>query len=136
MTQTQLYRCWGGMFILCAGLGFIPQPDGGVKGLLILAALVFFVPGAVLLYRAQKANDAKTLRQIRNIAALSLGVTFLVLIINFLSVQLSDAAGQVLYWLLIIVSTPMICAQYWVMGLFLWACLLTASISALRKLKN
>ena len=34
---------------------------------------------------------------------------------------------NLLHILLIIVSTPMVCGQYWVLGLFGWACLLFAT---------
>lgn len=121
------------MFILCAGLGFIPSPEGGGKAFLVLAALAFFVPGGILLYRGKRTGDAPVLRRLRNLSALSLGATLALLVVNFLSVRLSETAGQVVFWILTVVSTPMVCGQFWVMSLFLWACLLIGSISYLKK---
>ena len=36
----------------------------------------------------------------------------------------NEAAVNVTYEVLAIVSAPMLCSQYWVVSLFLWACLL------------
>lgn len=130
------YGVWAGMFILCAGLGFIPAPTGAGKSLMILLALAFFVPGAVLLYRADRAGSRKGLCRVRNLSAVSLAVTVGMILVNFLSVGASEAAGVVLHVLLGIVSAPMFCAQYWVLSLFCWACLLLTSISCLRKQKK
>ena len=42
MKNKHLFWIWGGLFILCALLGFIPQPEGFLKGLLILVSIAFF----------------------------------------------------------------------------------------------
>ena len=59
--------------------------------------------------------------------------TMVTLVVNFLSYEASAAAGTVLYWLLILVSTPMICSQVWVVGLFGWALLLFTCLKYLKK---
>ena len=41
-----------------------------------------------------------------------------------------------LYYLLVVVSTPMICGRYWVYSLLLWAILLWCCIAALRRKKR
>ena len=65
------------------------------------------------------------------------GVPTLVLIIgNFFSVLGSARLGSILHTLLIIVSSPMICSQYWALSLFLWACLMISSIGILKQKKN
>ena len=64
------------------------------------------------------------MRTIRNLSVASLALTLVLLVVNFLSVGASKAAGDVLYVLLIILSAPMVCGQVWVLSLFLWACLL------------
>ena len=127
MNKNLLYALWGGLFILCAGLGFIPEPEGSVKALLTLAALVFFLPPACLLYRAQKTQDVFLSRLIRNLSALSLGLTLLLLILNFLTAFRSEVLGRILHHILTIVSCPMVCSGHWAMSLFLWACLLIAA---------
>ena len=52
MNKKLLYMLWAGLFVLCAGLGFIPEPEGPFKIALSIISLVFFVPPAWLLYRA------------------------------------------------------------------------------------
>lgn len=123
---------WAGLFIVCAGLGFIPEPEGTVKILLTVLSLLFFLPPALLLYNAGRNRDKDTALLIRNLSLLSLGLTVLLLILNFLAVFSSDILGEILHYVLIIVSSPMICCGHWAMSLFLWACLLTDSLRQLK----
>ena len=133
MNQKLYFALWGGMFVLCAGLGFIPEPTGFLKVLLVLLGIGFFVPGFLLLNLAEKNGDRHTLALIRNLATASLGLTVVLLIANFLSVLGSELLGNILYYVLVIVSTPMVCGQYWGISLFLWAYLMIACMKALRK---
>lgn len=133
MTEKKLYMLWGVLFILCAALGFIPEPEGLLKALLVLVSILFFVPGGWLLYLAVKSRNAESFLHIRLISMVSLGGTLVLLVLNFLSAAATEAAGSFLYGLLVVVSSPMVCSQYWVVSLFLWACLLTASISFAKK---
>ena len=129
MSNKTLYYIWGGLFIFCGLLGFIPQPEGIVKVLMVLSSLVFFVPGGMLLYLNHKNGNFGTIRVVRNLSAISLGVTLFLLVLNFLSGKASDAMGEFLYGLLTMLSAPMVCSQYWLLSLFLWACLLMTAIS-------
>ena len=124
MNKKLLYTLWGGLFILCAGLGFIPEPEGTLQFILTAASVLFFLPPAMLLHRADAA-DAKL---IRNLSSLSLGLTLVLLVLNFLTALRSEFLGQVLHYTLVIVSSPMICSGHWALSLFLWACLLMASL--------
>lgn len=133
MKNNTLYAIWGGLYILCAGLGFIPSPGGALRVVMILLSLVFFLPGAVLLYRSGKNKDKKTARRIRGLSLISLGLTLVALVLNFLSAGMSEGMGDLLYGLLIIISSPMVCSQYWFMSMFFWACLLMVSLSQLQK---
>ena len=133
MTKNTLFALWGGLFALCAGLGFVPEPEGALRFVLTCAALAFFLPPAALLYRAGKARDVHTLKLIRNLSALSLGLTLVLLIGNFLTVFRSEALGTMVHCVLVIVSSPMICSGHWAMSLFLWACLLMVSLSRLKE---
>ena len=133
MTKKKLYIAWAAMFVLCAALGFIPAPKGAAYWSMFLFSLIFFVPPTILLYKAGKGRDKKELQRIRLISLISLGLTLLVLALNFLSVDATEAAGIAVYYILIIVSSPMVCGQVWVVSLFLWGCLLTASWQELRK---
>ena len=91
-------------------------------------SLLFFLPPALLLWQAGQAGDLHTLRLIRNLSALSLALTLALLIGNFLVAFSSETLGQILHYVLIIVSCPMICSGHWALSLFLWACLLVASL--------
>ncbi|MBQ3193049.1 MAG: hypothetical protein IJO21_06330 [Oscillospiraceae bacterium] len=128
MNRKVCFTLWGCLFILCAGLGFIPEPEGFVKKLMTLLSLIFFLPPALLLYRAGQCGDSATAALIRNLSALSLGLTVSLLVANFLTVPASDALGNILHYVLIIVSSPMFCSGYWALSLFFWACLLVASL--------
>ena len=123
MNHKRLYFVWGGLFILCGLLGFIPEPAGLGKWLLVALSVGFFVPGWVLLYRGKR-------KLIRNLSLLSLLVTLLLLVLNFMSGRASEAAGDFLYGLLVFLSAPMVCSQYWIISLFLWACLLMSGLKS------
>ena len=129
MSNKTLYYIWGGMFILCGLLGFIPEPEGLVKALMVLSSIVFFVPGGMLLYVGKQEGDLRTIGIVRNLSAISLGVTLFLLVLNFLSGNASAAMGDFLYGLLVMLAAPMVCSQYWFLSLFLWACLLMTAIS-------
>ena len=49
MNKNTLFVMWGGLFVLCAGLGFVPQPEGWVRPALTALSLVFFLPPFFLL---------------------------------------------------------------------------------------
>ena len=128
MNKKLLYALWGCLFILCAGLGFIPEPEGSAQVLLTTLSLLFFLPPAVLLHR----GDRNTVLLIRNLSALSLGLSLVLLILNLLTALSSEFLGRVLHYTLVIVSSPMICSGHWAMSLFFWACLLTGSLKLLK----
>lgn len=132
MNQKYLFALWGGLFALCAALGFIPEPDGALKILMMLLSLAFFVPGALLLRHSHRTGDRLTPLLVRNLSAASLILTAILIIANFLSVLASTFWGNVLYSILVIVSSPMICSGYWALSLFLWASLM---ITAARQAK-
>jgi len=136
MKNKTLYLLWACMFILCGLLGFIHPSSQAAEWLLMVPAVLFFVPGWMLLYRGVRDRAAGTVEAVRNLSLISLGTTLLLLVLNFLSGNAPEAAGVFLHGLLVVLSVPMFCAQYWVFSLFLWACLLTTSVSALRKLKK
>ena len=136
MKTKTLYALWGGMFALCAGLGFVPEPAGFLKFLLTVLALAFFIPPALLLHRAAKTRDRHIAALVRNLSAAWLAVTTVLLAANFLSLMGTTGLGDMLYVLLVIASAPMICGQSWVLILFGWACLLFTGGHILKMLKN
>lgn len=127
MKNRFLYALWGALFILCAALGFIPEPAGAGKLLLTVLSIAFFVPPAALVWQGRKQADASTIAVVRNLSIVSLTLTAALLIANFLTVFRSDLLGNLLHGVLVVVSSPMICSGHWALSLFLWACLLFAS---------
>lgn len=127
MKNKSLLAIWGIFYIICAGLGFIPEPEGAVRIFLTAISVLFFVPPAILLFDAFSAGDEKTIRLIRLLSALSLALTLVLLTANFLAALGASWLGTLLHILLVIGSAPMLCSNYWVLSLFLWAVLLVAS---------
>ena len=136
MKKDTCFVLWGGLFIACAGLGFVPAPQGGLKWLLVALAVAFFVPPVLMAREAVRKKDFLTLRLIRNLSIASLVLTVVVLIGNFMTVAASEAVGNAMYIVLVVVSTPMVCGQYWLLSLFLWAFLMTYCVSRLMRKKR
>lgn len=128
MKEKIAYALWACLYILCVGLGFVSDPQGVGKVLLVLTALIFFLPGAWLLWEGLRQKNRKMLLRLRLVALSSLALTVIFIVANFLSVNASETTGKVLYEILALVSAPMLCGQYWFMSLFLWACLLMGSL--------
>lgn len=129
MNNVILYALWGGLYLLCAALGLFAVPPA----VGILFCLLFFVPPAILLYQAR---DAKCVRLVRNLAVGWLAVTVVLLILNILSVMMTALTGTVLYYMLVVLTAPMVCGQYWLIALFCWACLLVVSLQRLKNMKK
>ena len=127
MKKWPLYVAWALLFAMCAVLGFIPSPTGVTYWVCLLFALLFFVPPAILIGKAAQDDDVRELKRIRLISLIWLALTLVTLALNFLSVSFTAAEGLLVYRILIVVSTPMICGQIWIIGIFLWGCLLSAS---------
>lgn len=129
MSNTLLYTLWGILYILTAGLGFIPEAEGFLAGLLIVLSLIFFVPGFMLLYRGEK-------KTVRILSFISLGSTVVCLLLNVWSVGMTRDMGEFLYILLGLVSAPMFCGRIWLIGLFGWASLLMGTVMKLPTLEE
>ena len=133
MSNTALYALWGALYVLCAGLGFVVVPAPWLELLMRLLALALFVPPLVLNHRAAKAGNRRTLMLVRNLSGLWLILTSLLLVGNFLSVLASETVGNILYYLLTIVGSPLIAGHSWAMIIFLWAYVLFDSLAKLKK---
>lgn len=128
-----LWIIWAVVYAVCTVCAFFPIAPGALSGLFVLLSLGFFVPPAILIYKAVQNKWPKILRIIRNLSLISLGLTLVMILLNFASIQASREWGLVLNWILILVSTPMVCSQVWVIGLFGWAVLLMTSLKYLKK---
>ena len=129
MSNKHLYGIWGILYILCAVMGFIPEPEESYSGFMTFLSVLFFVPGFALLYRGEK-------KTVRILSIVSLSATALCIILNVFSVGMSTDMGDFLYSLLALVSVPMYCSRFWLVSLFLWACLLMGSIMKLPGLEQ
>lgn len=127
MKKSTLLALWGACYILCAGLGFLEEPQGATRAALFFSSIAFFVPPAMLLYRGKKRDDTDSVKLVRRLSALSLAATVVLLIASIVTAVGSDELGSVMHILLGLVSVPMFCSNFWVVSLFLWAVLLLAS---------
>ena len=57
MTKKSLFILWAVMYALCAGLGFVPEPEAAAKVCCILLSLLFFAPPAAIVYLGWKEQD-------------------------------------------------------------------------------
>lgn len=132
MKKAYVYAAWGFLYILCVILGFAENPVGLGKVVLIALGILFFLPPTVLLVQSRKENSRKTLLALRLISVMILSLSLILLILNFLSVYWSAETGNVLYVMLVMFTAPMECIQFRALGLFLWACLLFATMQKTR----
>lgn len=123
MNQKNLYAIWGVSYVLCCALGFLP-----LKSVVLnVISVLFFLPGVLLLIDAYKQQSKKALLCLRLVCLGSLVLTLTLLAASFASAQNSIAVGNVLHYILGIVSVPMYCSSIWALPMFLWACLFVAS---------
>lgn len=132
MNKKLFFTLWGVLFAICAGLGFVPQPEGALKVLMALLSFGFFGLGGWILWQVGQQKDFAAISLIRSLSLASLVTTLVMLIANFLSVFASPMLGNVLHYMLIVVSSPMLCAPGWAVSLFLWACLMVVSHKMLK----
>ena len=133
MSNTVLYAIWGGLYALCAGLGFITEPKNSTQILMTFFSLALFAPPFLLNYRSAEKKDRRTLTLVRNLSFYWLVLASVLLVGNFLTVFASEALGNVMHMLLIIVASPMIASGSWALGIFLWACVFFDARAKLKK---
>ena len=136
MKKNGLFALWGVLYAVCCGLGFVTQPGAALKALMIVLGLVFYAPPMALLRRAKVSRDLSTVVLVRNLAAISLLLTLVLLVANVLSLLGGAALGDVLNAILAIVSVPMFCGQIWVLTLFCWAFLMIAANKLVKQMKK
>lgn len=134
MKEKILYLIWGCLYILCVGLGTVQEAQGLMKLSLTVIGVIFFVPGGILLYDALSSGNRKGVLRIRWISIASLTLTMAGLA-GFLASGASGSEGTVnlAYEILMLVSSPMACSQFWLLSIFLWGCLLSATFLGKKK---
>ena len=115
------------MAILCIGLGTLEIQSLALQISLAAIGIVFFVPPAILMYDALESRDKKEVLRLRLISIASLVLTVVSLIAFVLTAAVGAEIADLLYDLLNILSCPMLCCQQWLISLFLWGCLLSAT---------
>ena len=133
MKEKFLYCLWAVMYIICVGLGTAEERGPFFVVLLGILALVFFVPGFLLVYMGVSADNKKILRKVRIVCIVSLLLTLGMMIVHILCFQTNDAVGATMNDLLNLVSAPMYCCFWRGTSLFLWCCLLISSFPRLWK---
>ena len=134
MKKTILLFIWGWLYLICAALGHATDVTAAQQTAMTILSVLFFLPGFLLLLDGWKKKKKGTCNLVFYISLGSLALTLVMLLLNVLSVTGSETLGNVMYELLIWLSSPMICCGYWFLSLFLWASLLFASISCKKKL--
>ncbi len=134
MKKRILYIAWLFLYLLCAALGHSVNPTAVRQTVMTCLSVIFFVPGFWLLIDSWLRRDKKGIRRLIFICLTSLSVTLVMLLANLLSVTGSETLGNVLFVMLIWLSSPMVCSGYWFLSLFLWAILLFSSITCKKKL--
>ena len=129
MSNTVLYALWGGLYALCAGLGFVTEPGPALRLLIILLSVALFIPPFLL----NRKGNRRTRELVRNLAAAWLVATAILLPCNILSVLASETLGNFLHGLLTILSSPLVCCDSWALAIFLWACVFFDARSKLKK---
>ena len=136
MKKIFVYISWAVAYLLSVIFGLFITPGNVGKLLLAIFSVLFFLPPFYLTALARKEKNRKALMSLRLISICVLVISLILLVLNFLSVYFSANAGLVLYILLVVFSAPMVCGQYWVLSLFLWACLLMFSLLRLNPEEN
>ena len=134
LSYKTLYIAWAAMFVLTAALGFaFPSAMGALLAVLRLIAVLFFLPPAVILVRAKRAEERFHVLLLRWLALASIVLTAVLLVLNLLSTPWPLAIGNALYAALVVISAPMACANHYALSLFLWGTLLTGTFYKVKK---
>ena len=133
MSNTVLYALWGGLYAICAALGFVVTPGPALRLLMIVLSVAMFVPPFVLNYRGAKGSNRRMLELVRNLSFYWLVLTSLLLILSFMTVFAAQWVGNLLHSLLVIVGSPLVCSDNWALTIFLWSCVFFDARSKLKK---
>ncbi len=136
MRQKLIYLLWLFLYIICVGLGTIQAHIPVLNIFQGVFAVLFYVPPVLLTLEGLKKGQRKYLLQIRGISIASLVLTLVFMIANIASVYATEAVGNTLNQLYILVSAPMHCLPYGFISIFLWASLLMFTFPSIWKEKH
>lgn len=129
MSYKSLYRAWAALFAATAALGFIPEPKGALDVCMKILAVLFFVPGFLIVHKAKKEGSIRQRRIVRNLCLYAIGAAVILLPLNLMSAGWSETAGLALHAMLTVACSPMVCGGGYLLGPFLWGCLLMNSMT-------
>ncbi len=124
MKTKHYWLCWLYLYILCAVLSFLPEPEGFWWWLMLVIGLLFFAPGIALVYQADVRDRLQVVNTVKKVSIIALAVDVFLICINIASTLLPDAWGLVLQWMLNIFASPMGCGQNPALTMFGWAFIL------------
>ena len=132
--KSVVYALWAAWYLICLFFCLGAEPVGLAKVSFVVIGLSAYAPPFYLLYLSKK--DAKTIKIVQIISIASLAAFAVLFVLGVLSVNWSAEIGRVLDLLFKIFCAPVVCGQFWVVGLFLWASLWRACVLMLRKLNR
>lgn len=133
MKTKQYWLWWLYLYIFCAVLSFLPEPNGFFKWVFLLLGLVFFVPGIVLVHQADIRDRLQVVKLVKKVSIIALIVDVFMICINIASTLLPDVWGTVLQWMLYVLASPMGCGQSPALTMFGWAFIMSYCIYVEKK---
>lgn len=126
MKYNTLYRIWIGLFVLTAVLGLLfPGVENALgRFFLGLISVAFFLPPCLILLKAKAAEERHHVMLIRYLAIGSLTLTLVLFCAGIWSVRLGESVGNLIHILMSLICAPLVCSNYYVLPMFLWAMLL------------
>ena len=124
-----LYALWIVMFAVTAWLGFVPAGDETTANVYRILTGLFFLPPWMIMLKARNEGVMKHCQVVKYLCLASLGTTVVLMALNVLSINWSEAMGTALNAALTIVSAPMMCGQGYFLSLFMWGTLLMGASS-------
>lgn len=132
--KSVVYALWAAWYLICFLFCLGEEPAGLAKVSYVVISLAAYAPPFYLLYLSKK--DAKTIKIVQFISIASLAAFAVLFVLGLLSVNWSTATGRVLDLLFKLFCAPIVCGQFWVVGLFVWASLWRACVLMLKKLNR
>ena len=124
-----LYGLWAAMFALTAWLGFVPPADDMAANVYRILSGVFFIWPWMILLKSRNEDQPRHRQVIKLLCLGSLAGTMVLMALNVISANWSEALGTALNAALTIFSAPMVCGQAYALSLFMWGTLLMGANS-------
>ena len=114
---------WVAMYVAAVAMGVF-WPATAVS---TIVGIAFFVPPAVLLWDGFRSGNQKRIRCIRILSLVSLLLTMVLVSMIFVTVSSEKNIDKLMDMLLVLCAAPLMCFKAWLVSIFGWASLLSAS---------